>query len=189
MIQEFGLAGSRRFSASPRSCRGADTARLDLAPRGGGAARGLARPLAHVRRRPRPARRRQWCCTTRCSAGRATPGRATHNWSSHKPRKPEPGHARGSVTRRAGGIGGVVRYFLRLGIIGFGGPVALVGQMERELVGGAAGSPRSRCARPSRSASPCRGRWRSRSASTSPICARASGAHGRAAGRSSCRIS
>ena len=28
----------------------------------------------------------------------------------------------------------VVRYFLRLGTIGFGGPVALVGQMERELV-------------------------------------------------------
>ena len=28
----------------------------------------------------------------------------------------------------------IVRYFLRLGTIGFGGPVALVGQMERELV-------------------------------------------------------
>jgi len=27
-----------------------------------------------------------------------------------------------------------VRYFLRLGFLGFGGPVALVGQMERELV-------------------------------------------------------
>src|ERR1700681_3140229 len=26
-------------------------------------------------------------------------------------------------------------YFLRLGLMGFGGPVALVGQMERELVG------------------------------------------------------
>ena len=25
-------------------------------------------------------------------------------------------------------------YFLRLGFLGFGGPVALVGQMERELV-------------------------------------------------------
>ena len=30
----------------------------------------------------------------------------------------------------------VVRYFLRLGFLGFGGPVALVGQMERELVAG-----------------------------------------------------
>jgi len=29
----------------------------------------------------------------------------------------------------------VVAYFLRLGLLGFGGPVALVGQMERELVG------------------------------------------------------
>ena len=29
----------------------------------------------------------------------------------------------------------LVRYYLRLGLIGFGGPVALVGQMERELVG------------------------------------------------------
>jgi len=28
----------------------------------------------------------------------------------------------------------VVRYFLRLGLLGFGGPIALVGQMERELV-------------------------------------------------------
>src|SRR2546425_13202544 len=29
----------------------------------------------------------------------------------------------------------LVRYFLRLGVLGFGGPVALVGQMDRELVG------------------------------------------------------
>jgi chromate transporter len=34
-----------------------------------------------------------------------------------------------------GRIGELVLYFLRLGILGFGGPVALVGQMERELVG------------------------------------------------------
>ncbi|MGH7353046.1 MAG: chromate efflux transporter [Candidatus Rokuibacteriota bacterium] len=32
-------------------------------------------------------------------------------------------------------IGELVRYYLRLGLIGFGGPVALVGQMEREMVG------------------------------------------------------
>jgi chromate transporter len=32
-------------------------------------------------------------------------------------------------------IAEVVPYFLRLGLLGFGGPVALVGQMERELVG------------------------------------------------------
>src|SRR5437879_13427014 len=29
----------------------------------------------------------------------------------------------------------LVRYYLRLGVRGIGGPVALVGQMERELVG------------------------------------------------------
>lgn len=33
-----------------------------------------------------------------------------------------------------GRMGELVRYFLRLGCLGFGGPVALVGQMERELV-------------------------------------------------------
>jgi chromate transporter len=36
---------------------------------------------------------------------------------------------------KAGSINELVRYFLRLGALGFGGPVALVGQMERELVG------------------------------------------------------
>ena len=33
-----------------------------------------------------------------------------------------------------GKIAEIVRYFLKLGTLGFGGPVALVGQMERELV-------------------------------------------------------
>ena len=35
-----------------------------------------------------------------------------------------------------GRLAEIVRYFLRLGFLGFGGPVALVGQMERELVTG-----------------------------------------------------
>ena len=35
---------------------------------------------------------------------------------------------------QAGSVTELVRYFLRLGALGFGGPVALVGQMERELV-------------------------------------------------------
>jgi chromate transporter len=34
-----------------------------------------------------------------------------------------------------GQIAELVPYFLRLGLLGFGGPIALVGQMERELVG------------------------------------------------------
>jgi chromate transporter len=38
------------------------------------------------------------------------------------------------TTIPAGRIGELVRYFLRLGLLGFGGPIALVGQMERELV-------------------------------------------------------
>src|SRR5579871_3613515 len=39
-----------------------------------------------------------------------------------------------TTTTPSGRIGDLVRYFLRLGFLGFGGPVALVGQMERELV-------------------------------------------------------
>ena len=39
-----------------------------------------------------------------------------------------------STTIPHGHIGELVRYFLRIGFLGFGGPVALVGQMERELV-------------------------------------------------------
>jgi chromate transporter len=42
-------------------------------------------------------------------------------------------HDNNDSTRR-GRIGELVPYFLRLGLLGFGGPVALVGQMERELV-------------------------------------------------------
>ena len=38
------------------------------------------------------------------------------------------------TTDRPGPIRELVHYFLRLGLFGFGGPVALVGQMERELV-------------------------------------------------------
>jgi chromate transporter len=39
-----------------------------------------------------------------------------------------------TTTIESGRIGELVGYFLRLGCLGFGGPVALVGQMERELV-------------------------------------------------------
>ncbi|WIM11677.1 chromate efflux transporter [Enhydrobacter sp.] len=41
----------------------------------------------------------------------------------------------GAATKaRRARLSELVRYFLRLGVLGFGGPVALVGQMERELV-------------------------------------------------------
>ena len=33
-------------------------------------------------------------------------------------------------------ISAIIAYFLRLGTLGFGGPVALCGLMEKELVGG-----------------------------------------------------
>jgi chromate transporter len=39
-----------------------------------------------------------------------------------------------TTSTESGRLGELVRYFLRLGCLGFGGPVALVGQMERELV-------------------------------------------------------
>jgi chromate transporter len=41
-----------------------------------------------------------------------------------------------TTTTEPGRMGEMVRYFLRLGFLGFGGPIALVGQMERELVDG-----------------------------------------------------
>jgi chromate transporter len=39
-----------------------------------------------------------------------------------------------TTVRERGRMAELARYFLRLGFLGFGGPVALVGQMERELV-------------------------------------------------------
>jgi chromate transporter len=39
-----------------------------------------------------------------------------------------------TTTPDRGRMGELALYFLRLGFLGFGGPVALVGQMERELV-------------------------------------------------------
>src|SRR5712692_2069862 len=42
--------------------------------------------------------------------------------------------AEGTSVTASGRVPELTRYFLRLGLLGFGGPVALVGQMERELV-------------------------------------------------------
>jgi chromate transporter len=39
-----------------------------------------------------------------------------------------------TTTTKNGRLTELMRYFLRLGLLGFGGPVALVGQMEREVV-------------------------------------------------------
>jgi chromate transporter len=39
-----------------------------------------------------------------------------------------------TTSGKPGMLGEVTKYFLRLGLLGFGGPIALVGQMERELV-------------------------------------------------------
>lgn len=49
------------------------------------------------------------------------PANATPHFDAAPPEKP-------------GRMAELARYFLRLGLLGFGGPVALVGQMERELV-------------------------------------------------------
>jgi chromate transporter len=43
--------------------------------------------------------------------------------------------AKAGRSHSARDLRGLARYFLRLGLLGFGGPVALVAQMERELVG------------------------------------------------------
>jgi len=45
------------------------------------------------------------------------------------------GKLRLGATAGKGHLAELLLYFLRLGLLGFGGPVALVGQMERELVG------------------------------------------------------
>ena len=74
---------------------------------------------------------------------------------------------------KTGALGEVTRYFLRLGFLGFGGPVALVGQMERELVSEQQLADEGADARGDRDLPDlCRARSRSRSAFTSPICAR-----------------
>ena len=83
MIEEFGLA-RRRCCGWPTMVRAADTGRLDLSPEAPGLAGGLARPVAHVRRRSRTARGRhaalydafyRWC---RDATGE------THNWPTNK---------------------------------------------------------------------------------------------------------
>src|SRR5438309_8451197 len=83
----------------------------------------------------------------------------------------------------------LARYFLRLGLVGFGGPVALVGQMEREMVGDKKWLSKEEMREGIAVCQSLPARSRSRSASGSRTFAAASGGRGRAAGRSSSRTS
>src|SRR5712692_3491884 len=83
----------------------------------------------------------------------------------------------------------LVLYYLRLGALGFGGPVALCGQMERELVQERKWLSRDEMRDGIAVSNRSRDLSRSRSEFSSPICAAASGERGRADGRSSCRTS
>src|SRR5215470_2682283 len=105
---------------------------------------------AEPRRRIAPRRWSLRHTPTRCRVGvggnvvkrvsQLTPGKVTLATSSVK--RYTPRHAvtkEGSMTTDTPAprilIRDLVRYYLRLGLLGFGGPVALVGQMERETVG------------------------------------------------------
>src|SRR5262249_18056918 len=80
-----------------------------------------------------------------CTSGRTTmrsawPRRSALHWISqtssadHDNPQGEPPRMN-TTSQNPHPIRELVWYFLRLGTLGFGGPVALVGQMERELVG------------------------------------------------------
>jgi hypothetical protein len=90
--------------------------------------------------------------------------------------------SQGKPPKQVPRIGDLVIYFLRLGTFGFGGPVALCGLMEKELVQDSAGLPGRRCEMPSPSPNPYPDLSPSRSASLLPIFAVASGEHGQEAG-------
>lgn len=63
---------------------------------------------------------------------------------------------------RPAGFAGVLRYFLRLGTLGFGGPIAVVGYMQRDLVESRGWIEKRDFWTVSRSARRCPGRWRRR---------------------------
>src|ERR1700722_2177270 len=85
----------------------------------------------------------------------------------------------------------VIFYFLRLGLLGFGGPVALVGQMGRELADerGWLTKEQMREAGAICQSLPGPLAIQVGISFTSPICAPVSGVRGREAGPSSCRTS
>ena len=83
--------------------------------------------------------RHTWCRSLRDDAQLADCEQKDTTWLSSRLRNvvnPSPHELDMTVTTapERGRIDELVPYFLRLGLLGFGGPVALVGQMERELV-------------------------------------------------------
>ena len=76
----------------------------------------------------------------------------------------------------------IVAYFLRLGTLGFGGPVALVGLMEKELVQDRQWLTREEMRNAVAVSQTCPVHSQSRSASSSPICAGGLGRLGRRLG-------
>ena len=80
-------------------------------------------------------------------------------------------------------------YFLRLGSLGFGGPVALVGQMERELVDEQSWLTKAEMREAIAVCQSLPGPLAIQVGIYRLYCAAGSGAPGPAAGRSSCRIS
>jgi len=88
-----------------------------------------------------------------------------------------------------GRIGELMLYFLRLGLLGFGGPVALVGQMERELVAERGWLTKEQNARGDRGVSIAAGTARDPGGHLHRVSARRFWGRGPAAGHSSCRIS
>ena len=83
----------------------------------------------------------------------------------------------------------LVRYYLRLGLLGFGGPVALVGQMEREMVGERKWLTKEEMREGIAVCQSLPGPLAIQVASGFPTSAAASGVRGPAGGHSSCRTS
>ena len=134
MIEAFGLATDPLLRLAT-IVRGADTARLDLAPAGRRAARGLARPVADVFRRSRPARRRAPALrrllplVPRRDAGdpqlaHQEAGRMTTTRSS---RRSAAGASLPSMRE-------ALRVWLRVAALSFGGPAGQIAVMHRILV-------------------------------------------------------
>ena len=83
MLAEFGLKTEPLLRLAT-IVRGADTARLDLAPQAAGLLAASLGYLAHVPGRSRSSSRRRWRFTTPSTAGAATRREETHNWPSAK---------------------------------------------------------------------------------------------------------